>query len=81
MNVNAPSATIDHDFARFDVLLHDHAAVMNNPSAADPLGWWRANEHAFPLLAQEARHFFTLLASSASAERAFSTAGWIVSNR
>lgn len=41
---------------------------------SDPMDWWRANHHKFPLHAQLARMFLTVQATSAPSERVFSVA-------
>jgi uncharacterized Zn-finger protein len=46
-------------------------------SESDPIHWWRENEHRFPDLAQLARKYFCIPASSASSERLWSSAGLI----
>jgi hypothetical protein len=47
----------------------------------NPLSWWRGNERAFPKLATLARKYLVMLTSSASVERVFSLAGWVVDKR
>ena len=45
----------------------------------DVLEFWRANKYKFPLLAQAAKKWLCVPASSAPSERAFSAGGGIVS--
>jgi hypothetical protein len=42
---------------------------------SDPLKFWKANEYALPKLAKLAKKYLCIPATSASSERAFSTAG------
>ena len=46
-----------------------------------PLLWWRDHETMFKNLAKLARKYLVMMTSSASVERAFSQAGWIVDKR
>jgi hypothetical protein len=46
-----------------------------------PLGWWKANRHAFPLLFPVARKWLGTLCSSVPSERAFSTSGNVLTKR
>ena len=43
-----------------------------------PLEWWKLNHHRFPLVAQVARKYLCVPATSTPAERVFSTAGLTV---
>ncbi|EEH50919.1 transposase [Micromonas pusilla CCMP1545] len=45
------------------------------------LSWWQVEGIAFPLLREVARNIFSLPASSASSERAFSAAGQVVTHK
>ena len=45
---------------------------------SDPLEWWRMNESRFPLLANLARKYLCICATSTASERVFSTAGNVV---
>jgi hypothetical protein len=49
--------------------------------AMDPLEWWRANEKKYGALAHVARSMLGVPATSASAERIFSLAGFVSSGR
>jgi len=53
-------------------------AYMNSPKCRwedDPLDWWARNEKAFPNIAQLARNYLAMLASTVPSEQAFSAAG------
>lgn len=51
------------------------------PLDGDALAWWKANELCYPRLAEMARHYLSMPASSAPSERVFSAANLIVTNR
>ena len=53
----------------------------NQNKQTNPLEWWAANKNLYPGLAVLARKYLALLPSSASVERAFSQAGWVVDKR
>ena len=59
-----------HDFDRY-------INVPNDPSIKSVLGWWRANQAAFPNLAKMARDTLAIPASGCSVERMFSVSGRI----
>jgi hypothetical protein len=47
----------------------------------DILNWWREHQEKFPKLAKLARKIFSVPASSAASERAFSAAGQTITER
>ena len=47
----------------------------------DALDWWQKNEIRFPSLAKLARRYLCVPATSVSAERIFSIAGLVISNK
>lgn len=46
---------------------------------ANPLKWWKDNEHQYPNLSKLSKHYLAVQATSVANERVFSTAGDIVS--
>ena len=61
--------------------LKDYLAMPSVPADQDPLVWWRANKSRFPTLANVARAFLCIPATSAPSERVFSTAGNIITEK
>jgi hypothetical protein len=53
----------------------DYMSMPSVPLDTDPLQWWREHQQRFPVLARVARRFLCIPASSAPAERVWSTAG------
>uniref|UniRef100_A0A3B4TRY0 BED-type domain-containing protein n=1 Tax=Seriola dumerili TaxID=41447 RepID=A0A3B4TRY0_SERDU len=51
------------------------------PRDGDPLLWWKTNEPTFPSLSKLAKKHLTVIATSVPAERIFSKAGQLVSER
>jgi len=47
----------------------------------NPLQWWKVNENCYPRIAELARRFLSIPATSAPAERIFSLSGQIISDR
>ena len=45
---------------------------------ADPLKWWKANEHCFLILSKLAKQLLCITTTSVPAERIFSTSGLII---
>ena len=62
-------------------LLDLYLAEAEIPITEDPLSWWRVNETKHQLLAKISRFYMGIPATSASSERAFSTAGQIVTEK
>lgn len=48
---------------------------QNCDEKIDPLVWWKLNEKVYPILAQMAKDFLSIPASSVASERLFSSAG------
>jgi len=46
----------------------------------DPLAWWRAHKHKYPLLSKVARKYLSIPATSAPSERAFSVLGQVIND-
>lgn len=45
---------------------------------ANPLKWWKDNEHQYPNVSRLSKHYLSVQATSVASERVFSTAGDIV---
>ena len=61
--------------------LHQYSEEKPIPRDGDPLLWWKTNEPTFPSLSKLAKKHLTLIATSVPAERIFSKAGQLVSER
>lgn len=55
--------------------------ILVQDTLQSPLNWWRNNVTNFPLLASLAKKYLVMMVSSASIERTFSLAGWVVDKR
>ena len=64
----------DHPASQVKAYLAEKPVARSN----DPLQWWAINGDRFPELAVLARQIFTVPATSAPAERVFSTSGLVV---
>lgn len=59
----------------------DHFLLLPNIDPdADPLSWWKREQHSFPILAQLARKYLCVCGTSVPSERLFSQAGYIVND-
>lgn len=58
-----------------------YKCLARNSIDDNPLDWWKANSHTFPKLSKLAQKYMVMMTSSASVERVFSLAGWIVDKR
>ncbi|CAI6369807.1 unnamed protein product [Macrosiphum euphorbiae] len=47
----------------------------------DPFGWWKSHEKKYPLIAELAKKYLSIPATSVSSERCFSTAGNVVTSK
>ena len=52
-----------------------------NKETTDPLQFWKNHANKFPLLSRYARSLLSMPATTASVEREFSAAGWILNER
>lgn len=51
------------------------------PKSIDPLVWWKANGHKFPNIANLAKKYLCIVATSVPCERLFSQAGQVISQK
>ena len=62
-----------------EVLLYE--SMAETEAENDPLSWWKGKESTFPVLAQLAKKYLCISATSCSSERVFSTSGYICNDR
>ena len=67
----------DHSASRVKAYLAEKPIARSK----EPLKWWAINADGFPELAVLAREIFTVPATSAPAERVFSTSGLVVDQK
>ena len=57
----------------------DHFLLLPNTDPdADPLSWWKREQHCFPILAQLVRKYLCVCGTDVPSERLFSQTGYIV---
>ena len=59
--------------------INGYLSLPPSPENEDPLLWWKISKRQFPLLASVAKKILCIPATSVPSERAFSTAGHILS--
>uniref|UniRef100_A0A3B1JJI0 Zinc finger BED domain-containing protein 1-like n=1 Tax=Astyanax mexicanus TaxID=7994 RepID=A0A3B1JJI0_ASTMX len=64
------------DVVKEEIELYRMAKVISVD--ANPLKWWKNNEHQYPNLSKLSKHYLAVQATSVASERVFSTAGDIV---
>ncbi|XP_022519279.2 E3 SUMO-protein ligase ZBED1 [Astyanax mexicanus] len=64
------------DVVKEEIELYRMAKVISVD--ANPLKWWKNNEHQYPNLSKLSKHYLAVQATSVASERVFSTAGAIV---
>uniref|UniRef100_A0A1I7XYM1 BED-type domain-containing protein n=1 Tax=Steinernema glaseri TaxID=37863 RepID=A0A1I7XYM1_9BILA len=75
------SKEIEEELRRFDESCLIDLPTYANPGHDTALEWWSKRYINFPKLAEEARRFFAMQASSVDSERAFSQASLLFSNK
>lgn len=60
--------------------LHQWDTLQPTTLSEDPLKWWKQNSALYPVLAELAQKYLAVPASQCTTERAFSTAGNIVTS-
>lgn len=68
------SSTVDEEIRKY-------SEISVAPTSVDALVWWVEHRIQFPLLSNAVKFVFGIPASSAAAERNFSTAGGVVSDK
>jgi len=68
-----------HDTQIEDNEIERYLVMAQIQSDQDPLKWWDVNKSQFPILAQLARKYLSIQATSGASERVFSDAGLIMS--
>ncbi|CAB4410377.1 unnamed protein product [Rhizophagus irregularis] len=58
--------------------VEQYLAISQIPRDQDSLKWWNANQRQFPILAQIARKYLSIQATSGASEHVFSDAGLIM---
>jgi hypothetical protein len=66
-------------FDEYDLMINEYLLVASKTQITDPLVFWKQYSTSFPLLANIARKYLSVQASSAAVERMFSIAGHIFS--
>jgi hypothetical protein len=61
--------------------LGEHCAEDSETRDFDLLGWWKNHEQDYPVLANMARDYLAVQASSVPSERVFSSSGLFISDR
>ena len=74
-----PRAEFNH-YLEIDHVSHD-PRLQEEDDQIDLLGWWKDNEHQFPVLSQFARDVLLVPVSTVSSESTFSTVGTIIEER
>ena len=69
------------ELARYLIAAEDGACPMENEdgSLGDPLKWWKDHEHNYPYVANAARKFLAVPATSAASERVWNRAARVLS--
>jgi hypothetical protein len=70
-----------HDLQTEDNEVERYLVMAQIKNDQDPLKWWDVNKSQFPVLAQLARKYLSIQATSGASERVFSDAGLIMSSK
>ncbi|CAB4421534.1 unnamed protein product [Rhizophagus irregularis] len=58
--------------------VEQYLAIAQIPKDQDSLKWWNANQRQFPILAQIARKYLSIQATSGASEHIFSEIKYII---